>query len=368
MESSENQNHTQFSNLDPDRNFLENGSCRYYTSLHMDNDLNNNPYSILHVNMRSCKANQQELENYLNLSSIDFSIVALTETWLSDDEACLYNIPNYSHFSCNRQDKRGGGVSLHIAEPSHCIQRHDITNSLNKDVIECLFVEIDCNSVKNIIGVIYRPPSSSLQAFLEQINQILLTLKQESKLTYLIGDFNIDLAKYDSNESITDFFNLMYSHSYKSLINKPTRVHGHSSSIIDNIFTNDLESTHSSGILLADISDHYPIFTLRNRSIDSKKKSKIKYRQLSENNQVKFLDCLEREQWQTVFAHNDAQKAYTSFSGLLCNHYNECFPVIERKLTKRDSNKWITSGLRTSIKQKINFTLNINEYLACTMK
>jgi len=121
MESSENQNHTQFSDLDPDRNFLENGSCQYYTSLHMDNDLNNNPYSILHVNMRSCKANQQELENYLNLSSIDFSVVALTETWLSDDETCLYNIPNYSHFSCNRQDKRGGGVSLHIAEPSHCM-------------------------------------------------------------------------------------------------------------------------------------------------------------------------------------------------------------------------------------------------------
>ena len=352
MESSENQDLTQLTDLDPDRNFLENGSCQYYTSLHMDNDITNNPYSILHVNMRSCKANQQELENYLHLSSIDFSVIAMTETWLSDDEANLFNITNYNHFSSSRQDKRGGGVSVHIAETSHCVQRPDISNSLNSDIIESIFVESDFNLIKYIIGVIYRPPSSSLQTFLEQMNQLLGILKQEGKLIYLIGDFNIDLAKYDSNETISDFFNLMYSHSYKSLINKPTRVQGHSSSIIDNIFTNDLESTHSSGILLADISDHFPIFTLKSCNSDSKNEHRIKYRQLSENNQEKFLNCLEREQWQIVFAHSDAQKAYTSFSELLSNHYNQCFPLIERKRTKRDNNKWITTGLRTSIKQK----------------
>ena len=52
-----------------------------------------------------------------------------------------------------------------------------------------------------------------------------------------------------------------------SLINKPTRITNRSATLIDNIFTNAFEISHNSGILLNDLSDHLPIFTIREENL-----------------------------------------------------------------------------------------------------
>jgi len=72
-----------------------------------------------------------------------------------------------------------------------------------------------------------------------------------------MGDFNIDLFKINS---CLQFKNLMSSFNFIPLIYLPTRVTFSLSSLIDNIFTNNLNS-HKSAVLCTDISDHFPIFT-----------------------------------------------------------------------------------------------------------
>ena len=47
---------------------------------------------------------------------------------------------------------------------------------------------------------------------------------------------------------------------YLPLITKPTRITYHTSTLIDDIYTNTPEKVIKSGICLADISDHLPIF------------------------------------------------------------------------------------------------------------
>ena len=44
------------------------------------------------------------------------------------------------------------------------------------------------------------------------------------------------------------------------IITKPTRITDHTSSLIDHIYTNSPEKLIRSGICLADISDHLPVF------------------------------------------------------------------------------------------------------------
>ena len=78
-----------------------------------------------------------------------------------------------------------------------------------------------------------------------------------------MGDFNIDLLKYNYCNFSTEFFNQFSSSGYTPLISKPTRITKSTATLIDNIFTNNLSKTeHLNGILLNDISDHFPIFTI----------------------------------------------------------------------------------------------------------
>ena len=74
----------------------------------------------------------------------------------------------------------------------------------------------------------------------------------------LCGDFNIDLLNKDCNNS-TLFLNTMYSLSLLPIISKPTMITDNSAKLIDNFFISE-PCNFESGILISDISDHFPIF------------------------------------------------------------------------------------------------------------
>ena len=83
-----------------------------------------------------------------------------------------------------------------------------------------------------------------------------------------MGDFNINLLKYYCCNFSNHFFNKLSSVGYMPLITKPTRITKCTAKLIDNIFANNLSRTeHSSGILLHDISDHFPTFTITEYNI-----------------------------------------------------------------------------------------------------
>ena len=60
---------------------------------------------------------------------------------------------------------------------------------------------------------------------------------------YLMGDFNIDLLKYENCTYSQALLHCTQSFSMLPVIDKPTRVYGTSATLIDNIFTNNLENS-----------------------------------------------------------------------------------------------------------------------------
>ena len=53
---------------------------------------------------------------------------------------------------------------------------------------------------------------------------------------------------------------MLFSLGMYPLIDKPSRITYSSGTLIDNIFTNELNSNIISGFLINDISDHIPVF------------------------------------------------------------------------------------------------------------
>ena len=72
-----------------------------------------------------------------------------------------------------------------------------------------------------------------------------------------MGDFIIDLLKYENHTLTNDFINMITSYQLQPLVLHPTRVTDHSPTVIDNIFSNNNFSNILGGSILTQITDHF---------------------------------------------------------------------------------------------------------------
>ena len=226
------------------------------------------------------------------------------------------------------------------------------------DYFESVFLEIP-NSVFNtgkniIIGVIYRPPGTDMDMFNSEFSNLLDVIKTENKLCYLLGDYNINLLNYDSHELTAGFVNSLYSYGFVPLINRPTRITPHSATIIDNIFTNNHEALVKSyqGILVTDLSDHFPVFHINQTLISVEQDVFIVKRSFTAKNKHAFLEDLGAVDWQPIFNSSGTQAAFSQFHQKLMGLYDKNFPKRKIKLRYNNRKPWLSEGLRYSIKQK----------------
>ena len=109
---------------------------------------------------------------------------------------------------------------------------------------------------------IYKHPTLQINDFKSDfISPLLLKLQKESsKRIFLLGDFNIDLLKYELSDSINNFIDTLSSNFLLPHILLPTRI-SKTSTLIDNIFSNStsLEEIES-GDVTSTFSDHLTQF------------------------------------------------------------------------------------------------------------
>ena len=94
------------------------------------------------------------------------------------------------------------------------------------------------------------------------LTPLLEKLKREDKFCFLMGDFNIDLMKINSESDNSQFYNTMCSYFFTPAVPKPTRVTDKSKTLIDNIFFNSFEFTTLCGNITRSISDHLIQFVI----------------------------------------------------------------------------------------------------------
>ena len=87
---------------------------------------------------------------------------------------------------------------------------------------------------------------------------ILLLLLSGDVHPNICGDYNIDLLKYDCYQNGKHFVNQLFSYGFYPLIKSPTDVTGITSTLIDNIYTNEIGVHLENDIMVNDISDHLP--------------------------------------------------------------------------------------------------------------
>ena len=118
------------------------------------------------------------------------------------------------------------------------------------------------------IGLVYRPQNSNITEFSNAMHSILD--KIASRPCYIMGDYNLDLLKHEIHHPTENFLDIMYANYLVPLINRPTRITRESSTLIDNIFSNNYNviDYQVNGILKTDITDHYIIFHLLSLKVE----------------------------------------------------------------------------------------------------
>ena len=327
--------------------------------------LSSNCFSMIHFNVRSIPKNLQAFEIFMSNLCINFTILAFSETWLRSYNNTLYNIDGYNAENVYRTNRKGGGVSLYIREHVSFTTRTDI--DIFNEIMESKFVEIGkrCISADRnvIIGVIYRPPNSDVVQFTSFINGVLLKIKMENKKCFLLGDYNINLFNAEKHHPTSEFLENMFSYEYIPLINKPTRDSGHTASLFDNIYCNQIPSESTlSGSFYTDVSDHYPKFHIENKYVDEEKPHRMIKRLFSERYVSKFTDILRRTDWSDVLNCFEPQRCYSTFFKTLNVIYEKSFPVKEFRSSYKNKKPWLTDGMRSTIKKKNELWLKYTKF------
>ena len=204
-----------------------------------------------------------------------------------------------------------------------------------------------------------------------------------NRVSYICGDFNINLLEITSNKYANEYFESICSrgffpritlpvlsnqYSYKrnlshAVNHKPrTRIQPPSFSLIDNILTNEIDKNTDSisGLLINDLSDHKTIFTFLNDKSYLVKVDKFidieKRDERSMNNFIKELKSEEQYIYDQVDKEltGDPNENYQLLSSRLNAAREKHMPRKRVKYKKKlhNKSKWITNGILRSINNK----------------
>ena len=141
------------------------------------------------------------------------------------------------------------------------------------------------------------------------LNILLQKISKEKKTVFLLGDFNLDLLKYDKHAGTNEFIDSLSSYMYLPYILHPARVTSHSQTITDNIFSNYVLKEAVSGNLTSTISDDLPqvLFIPSMFPDNSATKSNIFERSWKKFNQAEFVMDYVDKDWSNIlnFKHGN---------------------------------------------------------------
>ena len=324
---------------------------REFQNMVNDTNINkNNHFSTLFQNIDGNRSNFDEFATFLHQMNYEFSVIGIAETNTDPQNKQLYQIPNYT--SCYQstigQKKKGTGVALYINNMYNFTECTEISKC--SPHIESIFVEITNTEKPTIVGVIYRPPSGSMESFNSELQKILDSLK--SKNAFILGDYNINLHNMQDTLS-QDYEEMIIAEGFIPSIAVATHEKPMcQKTCIDNILCNSFEDLILTGSIPNHVSHHHPIFTISfttNTLSDHTDKITIYY-EYSQHNLSKLNEELKNKINKTT----DPTSSFEAFDSTFSECLDKTCKLKKPKTSKRNriTNPWITTGLINSIDKK----------------
>ena len=148
-----------------------------------------------------------------------------------------------------------------------------------------------------------------------------------------MADFNLNLLNNQNHNATGEFLDGLHSHLFFPLISLPSRITSQTATLIDNIFSSHVEHSYlRSGLLITDISDHLPIFSISLDHMRTHQRQETSFvRDKSEQNISSFLEELDCIDWSNHDEYNDPKICYSKFLEPYTKTYEKHFPLKKLK-------------------------------------
>jgi exonuclease III len=222
--------------------------CRYYDCQDFNtlaSGLKSSFFSALHLNISSLSRHYDEFNELLSLLDLNFGIIGISESRFLINQPSPFNfsLEGYS-VEHTPTESSAGGALLYISNRFSHQPRSDLSKLMNSPkVLESVFVEITFSHKTNfIVGCIYKHPGMHIGTFNNEfLSPLLQYISRENKTVILLGDFNIDLLKANTNQDTSSFLDILGSNLILPQVLLPTRITETSRTLIDNIFSSITE-------------------------------------------------------------------------------------------------------------------------------
>ena len=195
--------------------------------------------SVFHLNIRSLNKNQVELYNLLQSINLKFDVIVLSEIWNYNLDFCHSLFRDYSFYYDISSEIKVGGIGVYVNNAWNCnvINKYKFARNDDGDV-ENIWLEVSkaAGKCKYIIGGIYTHPNSNIDNFNSMLETTLCKIREKGTACIVAGDINIDLCKYSTHTSTTDYVNTLLAYNFLPVIVMPTRITTVSSTLIDHMY------------------------------------------------------------------------------------------------------------------------------------
>ena len=164
-------------------------------------------FSVVNFNIRSCRKNFPLFLAFLNQLLFSFSVICLTESWLSQDTDFDFNIDGYNQVNSYR-NSRGGGIKVFYRDNYFIKILNDLTYVNN--LMEVITFWLIDGSQRFLFSCIYRPPSSNANDFNASFSQYLSNLPLNSRI-FILGDININLLNPYNHNYVNEYISILLS-------------------------------------------------------------------------------------------------------------------------------------------------------------
>ena len=302
-----------------------------------------------HLNVRSIVNKLDQFKIHFESSSFD--VITISETWLTEDiDSCLLNMSDYQLLRADRETlrvngvKKGGGLMIYVRNDLNFTLVHGANTNISCPDVEVQRLEL-CSSVqKNILLFnVYRPPNGSVSNCLDRVESI---IDNEEDLHFkelvLLGDFNLNFSTKSSPDT-KKLVQWQNRRGLNQLIKTYTRSSKRSATIIDLIFTN-MENCKYSGVLNLHISDHQPVYFIKKKVRESRRKVVFKGRTYVNYSKETLSDCLTNAIKLEFRDEVDPNKCWDLMATFLYKFLDEHCPIRTFRTTD-NTPPWVTHDL-----------------------
>ena len=248
-------------------------------------------------------------------------------------------------------------MAIYVRNGLHAIERHDL--AING--LESLWIELELNRRKVLIGGIYRPPNSNnnyWQLIEQSFDQ---AFNQTSDNIIITGDFNFNFLTPNS-EKIN---HLISSYNAEQLITSPTHFTEHSNSLIDLMIVKNKNQVISSFVSDPFIPDlvrfHCPIVTILKFTKHNHQSFKRKIWLYDKADYNEYRSKLRTVDWNYFLSSDNLDQTAVNISDAIISSASETIP--NKIVTIRPNDiPWLNNNIRKLINTRKKLHKQAKQY------